>query len=93
MDESSFVALKRECSEMLKTYVSEAKQMCAMLRQAEGGSLTAEALRELQRQRSQENELHRQYMEVRERLFEVVHLGRSPSGSPIRAAKNPSPSL
>ena len=52
-----------------------------MLRMSEGEPLSAKELQKIMRQRSLENEANRQYMEVRERLFEVAQRGYGKSGS------------
>jgi hypothetical protein len=75
MDEQSFLALKRECREKLKAYVVEAKKTCALLGVSKRKSITRDDLKKLMLQRSYENESHRQYVQVRERLFEVAQLG------------------
>lgn len=52
-----------------------------MLRMSTGEPLSADDLRKIMHQRSLENEAHRRYMEVRERLFEVAQRGYGKLGS------------
>jgi hypothetical protein len=81
MDEQSFLALKRECEKMLKAYVVQAKKTCALLGRSKGKSMSRKELENLMRHRFHENELHHQYMQIRERLFEVAHLGSRAASS------------
>jgi hypothetical protein len=75
MDERSFVAIYEQCSSALKEYVAQAEETCNMLRGLEGKPLNAADLKSVMAQRSRENEAHRKYMEVRERLLEAAQRG------------------
>jgi hypothetical protein len=75
------VALERECDSTLQAYIDQARKTCSMLRRSEGEPLNADDLRKIMHQRSVENEAHRRYMELRERLFEVAHRGYGKRGS------------
>jgi hypothetical protein len=75
MDEQSFLALQRECSDTLQEYVVGAEKTCDMLSMCKGEPLNFSDLRMAMAQRSKENEVHRRYMEVRERLFTAAQLG------------------
>jgi hypothetical protein len=81
MEKRSLLALERECNSTLQAYVDHARKTCSMLRMSEGEPLSADDLRKIMHQRSLENEAHRQYMEVRERLFEVAQRGYGKTGS------------
>lgn len=52
-----------------------------MLRMSKGEPLSPDDLRKVMHQRSLENEAHRRYMEVRERLFDVAQRGYGKDGS------------
>jgi PP-loop superfamily ATP-utilizing enzyme len=81
MAKEALVALQRECSSTLQTYIDQARKTCSMLRMSKGEPLTADNLRKIMHQRSLENEAHERYMEVRERLFEVAQRGYGKAGS------------
>jgi hypothetical protein len=66
---------------MLQAYIDHARKTCSMLRISKGEPLNAVDLRKVMHQRSLENEAHQQYMEVRERLFEVAQRGYGQRGS------------
>jgi DNA-binding ferritin-like protein len=72
MDGRSFVTLHDQCAETLQEYVAQAEKMCSMLRNLKDKPLSATELKRLMVQRSRENEAHRKYMEIRERLLEVA---------------------
>jgi hypothetical protein len=80
MAKQALVALERECSSTLQTYIDQARKTCSMLRMSKGEPLTADN-RKIMHQRSLENEAHERYMEVRERLFEVAQRGYGKPGS------------
>ena len=75
MDEQSFFALVRECSDTLNAYMAEAKKTCEMLTDCRGKRLDINDRRRITAQRSAENEMQQKYMRVRERLFEAAHFG------------------
>jgi hypothetical protein len=83
MDEQAFVALKRECNSALQAYTDQARKTCSMLGMSKGEPLGSNDLRKIMQQRSAENEAHRRYMEIRERLFEIAHRGYGKFGSTL----------
>jgi hypothetical protein len=72
MDGQAFVVLHDQCAETLHEYVAEAEKTCSMLRNFKDKPPSATQLRSIMVQRSRENEAHRKYMEIRERLLEVA---------------------
>jgi hypothetical protein len=81
MDEQLFSVLVRECGDALKTYIAEAEKTCAMLNECKGKRLDTNDQRRIMAQRSTENEAHQRYMLVRERLFEIAHVGHGSVGA------------
>jgi hypothetical protein len=78
MDEQFLVALHGQCAEALQEYVAQAEKTCAMLRNLESKPQGATELKRIMVQRSRENEAHRKYMVIRERLLEIAQRGRPP---------------
>lgn len=72
MDGQSFGVLHDQCAEALQQYVAQAEKMCAMLRNFKDKPFSATELKSIMVQRSRENEAHRKYMDIRERLLEVA---------------------
>jgi hypothetical protein len=72
MNGLSFVALYDQCAETVQEYVAQAEKTCSMLRNFKDKPPSATELKSIMMQRSRENEAHRKYMEIRERLLDVA---------------------
>ena len=64
--------LHERCVSALREYMAQAVKTCNMLRNFTDKSPSTTELKGITVQRSRENEAHRKYMELRERLLEAA---------------------